>query len=154
MKTLKMFIIVVQIFVFALALKAQTFKADYEYDANGNRLKASVTYLSIKSVQLAKDEDVTLKVDAIDSTTNCKISIYPNPTQSDLYIEISGLNLSDSPNKDNYIRILDLKGQLIVSEPINSPYIPIDLSKFPDGTYVVVISIQGKDKQYKIIKTK
>jgi hypothetical protein len=150
------------LFFCVLSLNAQSFKATYTYDANGNRETATVIYLSLKSAKIDSVEQDSAKMDMkmtlkneqqLDSiSNNFSVRIFPNPTQNDILVEINGVNPSDFTNLGNSIKLLSLNGQLMLDiKPVTS-YNTIDLSQFNKGAYLLLLYINGKAKSYKIIK--
>lgn len=147
------------LFFSALSLNAQSFKATYIYDLNGNRESASVIYLSLKSAEIDSVERDSVKVDMLlnnelklDSLNNFSVRIFPNPTQRDLLIEINGVDPTEFTNQGNTMKLLRLNGQLMLNiHPITS-YNTVDLTQFTQGTYILALYINGKVKTFKIIK--
>lgn len=78
--------------------------------------------------------------------TNSELSIYPNPTQSDLFI-ISNTNEMDS------FFLLNLLGELMETKKVNSQSVHLDLSRYPNGIYYVKVLLgNGSAKTLKVIK--
>jgi hypothetical protein len=158
------------LFIYYCNVSAQAFSANYTYDLTGNRIKETVIYLSITNDQslivhldtlinkdtLTKDS-IKLPEDGwekgpVDSTSNMKITIYPNPTHGILLVEIGGVDADILNNNNNFIRVCDVKGIEILSvRPLNYKN-SIDMSAVPNGVYVIVISVNGNNKSYKVIK--
>lgn len=138
---------------------AQAFNAVYSADANGNRLTATIIYLTttLKSMQMdstTKMDSIqtTLKPATIDSLSNTRISIYPNPTHGSLQVKIDGLTIDELSNTNNAISVWNLQGkEIFFIEPIQNDN-SLDLLAVPDGIYIISIHINGNIKQYKIIK--
>lgn len=147
---------------------AQFFSAVYGYDANGNRTSASVTYLTLKSANVPIDsaemQQILSKTDTsgiavkgwerptTDSLGNMKVSIYPNPTHGNILIEIEGATSDELHKSGNSIRVFDLEGKKIhMLKPVN--YVnSLDLSVNSNGYYIISIDINGKVRDYTIIK--
>ena len=76
------------------------------------------------------------------------ISIYPNPTDGDLKIEITNLN----PDITARIEIFDINGnQVFKLEKVEAINI-LDLNEFTNGTYFMKIFIAEKFSVWKLIK--
>ncbi len=73
------------------------------------------------------------------------VSIYPNPTNSNLYINNS------AENKLN-IRVIDLNGKVIIKTSSDSNKIRLDMEIYPSGVYSVIIEFEGNSVVKKIIK--
>lgn len=114
-------------------IKAQAFQASYINDASGNRVQATIIYLTanIKSEVIPLDtiikKDTLAQVNSsnipkdgwtnatIDSSTIQTITIYPNPTHGMLLIEISGVNVEKLNSTNNSIRVWDIQGKEILT---------------------------------------
>ena len=73
------------------------------------------------------------------------VSIYPNPTKSNLYINNS------AENKLN-IRVIDLNGKVIIKTSSDSNKIRLDMEIYPSGVYSVIIEFEDSSVVKKIIK--
>lgn len=74
-----------------------------------------------------------------------KISLYPNPTDSEINIE--------SPNFElNTVKISNSLGQILHEKTRHSNNVTINLSHYLSGTYFLIINENEKTKTYKIIK--
>ena len=149
MKPICKVIILVVVLLTGTMLKGQTFKAAYIYDANGNRITANVIYLSSSPSNAAPNNENEVKVDF---STELSVKIYPNPTQGDLKIEITGGNNESLINPSNCIKVWDMVGRMIINLKSLSELNSIDLTPYCNGAYVMHITINGKTKDYKIIK--
>lgn len=138
-------------FDFKTHLCAQSFSASYTYDANGNRITAQVIYLTLKSASVG-DDALTQSDIKSDSTLNYSISLFPNPVVNEVQIELKGYTPDDFSQVNGSIEIYDTNGNLI------SKIFPIEISNsfdfapFPQGIYLVRITISGKSTIYKIVK--
>lgn len=130
---------------------AQSFSASYTYDANGNRITAQIIYLTLKSASIG-NEAMTQSDIKSDSTLNYSISLFPNPVVNEVQIEFKGYTPNDFTQVNSSIEIYDTNGNSI------SKIYPIEISNsfdfapYPQGIYLVRITISGKTNTYKIIK--
>ena len=76
------------------------------------------------------------------------IKIYPNPARD--IITISGNDFSFETNL--IVSIYDLKGHLLVQQPINSNPIQIDVSSLSAGVFIVKLSSDNLSQVFKLIK--
>lgn len=152
------------------ALKAQAFSADYTYDANGNRITATVIYLtsSLKSAVVEIDQLITKDSLTLTDTAEIpkqgwvpgitepfdglEIKLYPNPTQGMLIIEIQGATNKELSEPGNVIGAWNMQGQQIILTGPVKRYNLLDLSEKPGGEYLLKINICGRVKDYKVIK--
>lgn len=136
-------------FLTGMALKAQTFKATYEYDANGNRKSAKVIYLSQSPSGVSpKAEDELI----IDQKKNLTITLFPNPTQGELRVELAGATSEQFDNPNNAIRMWDTQGKLLFTVKSISTSNRIDLSQYGNGVYIMQLFFNGKVKDFRIVK--
>jgi hypothetical protein len=161
-KFIKLTTIGICLLLFSINILAQTFKADYVYDANGNRTTATVVYLtksttinndSINTLLTAKPDTANIPQEGwgegfTESITNIKTTLYPNPTHSSIMVAIEGkLDVNKC-----FMYLYDINSTLMASYKTIKNYNLIDLSSKPNGTYMLVVFINGKSNTYKIIK--
>jgi len=125
----------------------------YTYDAIGRRTSRNVIVLKSASYISTKDS-VGLEQAFVPGETyeenlgNQKVIIYPNPTQGQLLVEIQGYE----KETNTALYLFDLSGKLLISrKPANST-MPLDLSGYSVGTYVLKIVLGDKTSEWKIMK--
>ncbi|MBO6077393.1 MAG: T9SS type A sorting domain-containing protein [Bacteroidaceae bacterium] len=116
----------------------------YTYDAAGNR---TITQREI-IFNRQSDGDSSEQRTYQDSLSFSRITIYPNPTQGDLKIEITGTDSFDGSSMGIY----SMNGILLYHKDRLSAVNEIDITDYPDATYLFVIRINGKNSVWKIIK--
>lgn len=89
-----------------------------------------------------------LSTNLIDLNTKSQIIIYPNPTNNELTLKVDQTSFS----KRDRLQIFSIIGEQLYSSSINSQQTSVDLSKFPEGTYILMTSIDGIQKIFKILK--
>lgn len=89
-----------------------------------------------------------LSTDLIDLNTKNLTIIYPNPTNSELTLKVDQTSFS----KRDRLQLFSIIGKQLYSSSINSQQTTVDLSKFPEGTYILMTSIDGIQKTFKILK--
>lgn len=144
---LKRLILFSLLIVFATVSKSQTFSATYVYDANGNRVQASVVYLSISAPSKAINDRLMNENDVLS-----EIRVLPNPTKGNLSIEVLNISKEDLNYSTNSIKVWDIQGRVIITLSSINEINSIDLSNYPNGIYIVRLSIKDIVKNYKIIK--
>ncbi len=87
----------------------------------------------------------TLSVNSYSELEN-KISIYPNPAQSEINFKINNVNFSE---KTNY-SIIDVTGKVVATGVINDK--KVNVSRLNSGLYFVNISANGLKQTLKFIK--
>lgn len=154
-------------------IKAQAFKTSgtgYEYDANGNRTKSTVIYLTttLKAGQMGLNEVVPADSFPMIDTTNLAktgweppleepmngftFKIYPNPVHANLIIELTGNAINSKNGSANTVQVFDMQGKEVMKVTNISTYMPLNFSRLPNATYLISIKISGQVKNYKIIK--
>lgn len=161
-------IVLVNIFLIG---QSQAFKSslEYSYDANGNRVKASIIYLVKSAKEAVKDSTDTIPqiisknidTDSIpekgwepgpeDNISGSLIKLYPNPAHSIIIVEISNSDLSKN-EQSNVIQIFDLQGKMVYHKTGVTKYSAIDLSMLSNGTYILKLYLGDQLKEYKIVK--
>ena len=123
----------------------------FSYDADGNMVSRYT--FTLRSAQVEQIDEVELKTktepEEIFSVelANRQITIYPNPTQGEIYVEITSLN----PEEENFMRLFDSSGRLIETKKIESErtYLTIFGNA---GIYLFNIHLGTDISKWKIIK--
>lgn len=87
----------------------------------------------------------TLSVNSFAQVGN-KISVYPNPAQSEINFKSTNLNLTENANYS----IIDISGKLVSSGEITNK--KVNVSKLNSGLYFVTVSTKGLKQTLKFIK--
>ncbi len=77
---------------------------------------------------------------------NTSIKVSPNPAKNQ--ITISGLSAGTA----NYIELTDLNGRSLLKQKVSNTYQTLDISKYANGTYLLVYFDGNKIQQVKFIK--
>ena len=89
-----------------------------------------------------------LSTDLIELNTENEIIIYPNPANNVLTLKVEQTSFSERDR----LQLFSIIGEQLYSSSINSQQTTVDLSKFPEGTYILTTSIDGIQKTFKILK--
>ncbi|MBR4810925.1 MAG: T9SS type A sorting domain-containing protein [Bacteroidaceae bacterium] len=135
--------IIISLFLFVPTLYVHADRILYTYDAAGNR---TITQRDIPFNRQGDGESRQRTYQ--DSLSFSRITIYPNPTQGDLKIEITGTDSFDGSS----MGIFSMNGILLYHKERLSAVNEIDITDYPDATYLFVIRINGKNSVWKIIK--
>lgn len=138
---MKKTILILSLILIAACSYSQTY-IRFEYDDAGNRVVRKV--VSIRSS--GSSTDIAEEVER-DKIGEFNISIFPNPTQGNLQVHIDGLNAQNSS-----ILVYDLNGREIFSVNELKSENLIDITRQPSGTYIMIINIDDKRSQWKIMK--
>jgi hypothetical protein len=116
----------------------------FSYDAAGNRQQRTIVWKSsevnIDSIHAVKP--ITEYLDEM------KITIYPNPTQGQLSVEITNMPQDASGE----ITIHNLEGKQMQNLKTLESANKFDLSFYPMGIYVLRIKVGQKVSEWKIVK--
>jgi hypothetical protein len=131
-----------------LFLTFKTFAQNYEYsyDNNGNRITRQIVQL--KNMQANNNKTDSTPAIQQDKLGEMVINVLPNPTQGKLMVNIS--NLPDAPKGS--ITIWDLQGKKINEQDAILASNVVDLYAQARGSFIMVIIINGKRSEWKIIK--
>ncbi len=116
----------------------------FEYDDAGNRTDRLISIASTKSAYVA---DVETEVFS-ETLEELNFKMYPNPTKGELTVEIE--NLTGETNAS--ISIYDLQGRQIYNNSNASATNAIDLSNHSPGTYIMILKVANKTREWKIVK--
>ncbi len=83
-----------------------------------------------------------------DLTIDNQAIVYPNPTNSELILKVNQ-NLFTEQDR---VQLFSSIGKQLYSSTINSQETLIDLSNYSKGLYILITSINGKAKTFKIVK--
>jgi len=89
-----------------------------------------------------------LSTDLIELNADNEIIIYPNPTNNVLTLKVDQTSFSERDR----LQLFSVIGEQLYSSNINSQQTTVDLSKIPEGTYILITSIDGIQKSFKILK--
>lgn len=143
----KAMLTLVAISILFCASPAQTIKATYTYDANGNRVSATLIYLTQNNPSPKIEEEIE-----VEQGEFFEIKIYPNPTNGCIQLDISGATSEQLALQTNAIKVWDINGRLVIEEKRPSYTNTIDLSSFGNGMYILKLFLKDKVKDFTIIK--
>lgn len=140
---------IIALLLLANCIKAQSYQAEYSYDAKGNRILTNVVYLS----QLIKQEPLQDQFDVNpDIELSVTVKIYPNPTKGNLLVEIESSSFEEVAYPPSGIVLFDMKGKKLWETKSITELNTVDLSAYPNGVYILQLQLAGKHKAYKVIK--
>ncbi|MEN8247523.1 MAG: serine hydrolase [Bacteroidota bacterium] len=124
--------------------ETQTLSIEYgeEFILGNQILTETGTYTKVFESIHGCDSTVTVNLSvimALDDLTKEEISVYPNPFDNQLTIEI------DRSHKIKRLVIVDLSGKVFLDKRLDSAYdITIDTNNIPCGMYVLMIETENK----------
>jgi hypothetical protein len=122
----------------------------YKYDAGGKRALRYIVLDATKSAKVdsTKNNQSANEQKFEETIEDSKITIYPNPTQGELKIDISGFDFTNGSS----VNIYNAKGALMDTKTklINSNQ--MDLSGYAPGIYLLKIKLGDKVSEWKVFK--
>lgn len=117
-----------------------------EYDDAGNRTLRKVIVLNSSSQDdgSARQTDSTQTI----SYSDDMVSIYPNPTRYYVNLEFSEMDIDETIS----FQLHDEQGRFVMEKTVNQHITKVDLSKEPNGVYLLSIQRRGKLSQWQIVK--
>ena len=136
-------------FFLLLPLFADAFASDrivYSYDESGNRVDAErIIVYTRGSNNNSRSAHARMYMDSL---SLARITIYPNPTEGDLKIEITGVTDLTSSS----LTICDMKGKVLHQIQELSESNELDITDYADGIYLLIIRIKEESTTWRIIK--
>ena len=117
----------------------------YAYDNAGNRISRKVVPLNSNPSHVKKSDESTPVVDQLGER---KITVYPNPTQGALAIEITG---GDTKDEIRFI-LFSAQGTQLQNLKVTATITPVNMSSYPVGWYILRVQAGEKITEFKIIK--
>lgn len=141
----------------AVVLKSQN-SVNYQYDANGNRIKRAFIGMRISPTLPGKDSTAkdSTKIIEDNRATAIKhgVSIYPNPTKDAVCISINkaGENSAET-NKKTVIHLMSNAGTTVAQQKYAGEVNTFNLNNQPAGEYYIrIIFNEAESVTYKIVK--
>lgn len=134
-------IVLILILFSALPITAQSFS--YAYDVSGNRIHREM--VELKSMTNYSDTSTEAVVSKLEEM---QISIFPNPTQGVLRIEITNL----PEGSDGSLTIWNLGGQEVLHLFSISSSMLADMSGLPTGNYLMQLKVGTENKEWTVVK--
>lgn len=125
---------------------------EYDYDLAGNMIVRSVITLRSNAYENTDDEQEEQEKNQEDNNEEAYIGestiiLYPNPTKGNLKIEVQNL----PQNSAIGVAVYSSQGQIVLHQEFSGQLHEIDISAQPKGIYFMHITIEGKQKVWKII---
>jgi len=131
-------------FLFAQKANGQTYCGlTYYYDAGGNRIQRIVT-----SDCSGGDDRMLMVTDSTTTNTNQQLTeaLYPNPTGGTVSV------VFNNPVSEAQVAIIDYLGRQLYIATVSGTNIPLDLSHYNDGVYMIVVRTGGNSYESKVVK--
>lgn len=119
----------------------------YSYDASGNRTGSQREIVYTRGASNSKSA-LQKPEKYLDSLSLARIAIYPNPTEGELRIDITGIE----DFTDTELTVRSLNGSVLEHiQPLDVTN-EMDLTNYADGIYLVIIKLKDQSTTWKIIK--
>lgn len=145
----KTIIITLLLLLISASSIAQNARVYFAYDANGNRIVRSLTVRNME--ENSKSIDTLKSFEQWNKTKDCfgqaSLTLYPNPTQSTLTIELQGMGTHMVTAK-----IVSAIGIVVKQTVFIEGTHVFDLSGLPSGIYLLQLSTPNESQTWKIIK--
>jgi hypothetical protein len=145
MKLIKLILV---ISAFSSTIKAQ--KVGYNHDAHGNRTQRKLVVSSTSNNKMQqKDSTSTFDETTMKLAMEYGVSVFPNPTQSNITITANKISADSNANAILY----DNSGKILKTFSNISSTEQVSLANYQAGIYYLSIIVNNQDKLfYKIIK--
>jgi len=131
--------------LFSIAGMSQNM-VSYAYDNAGNRISRKIVALNSNPSHIKNDSVAPAPV--VDLLGERKITVYPNPTQGMLGVEITG-----GDDKDQLqISLYNADGKQLQNRQVESGTNPVNMNAYPSGWYILRVQAGEKRMEFKIIK--
>ncbi len=120
----------------------------FDYDEAGNCILKYKT-VTMQNIKPNTPDTTFVSPDSLDDIIGgIQVQILPNPTKGLLQVEIQ----TALPDLIISYALMDMQGILLQGENSTNHVIPVDMSRFPTGTYLLMLTVNGKTGTYKIIR--
>ncbi|MBN2776873.1 MAG: T9SS type A sorting domain-containing protein [Bacteroidales bacterium] len=103
------------------------------------------TYIGESHVLTNGFQQSEILINLVNNDSELSFVVYPNPVKNTVY-------LKQWDNSFYQYQIYDSSGKLIVDESSREQIMTVNLSEYKNAMYYLIISKEGKNKIYKIIK--
>ena len=145
-------LVLLVILSFNLFSYSQNKTIHFSYDDNGNRIKRWVEVLKMMETDSTSNwiiQDTILKKKSFnrDLTPDETISVYPNPSEGFLTLEIKEI----LPGACANVRLFTLSGQEMLQQNACNSLNTIDVTSLAPGSYILVVHSGTRTSKWKII---
>lgn len=110
-------------------------------------LEDGVTYYATQTTATCESDYFAVTVSSVserDEFKFGKLSVYPNPSKDVITVAYS--------SAISKVSVVNLLGQTVIEQKVNTDTVQIDLSTIAAGTYILQVSAEGSLKSVKVIK--
>jgi hypothetical protein len=148
LKLLFILIVMLHISIVSMSNAQNTTSVRFSYDMAGNRLTRTV-HLPPNNIKKHTGNTETNDSIAVQSSLgDYVITVFPNPTKGALTIEVKGGNMDEKVNTLIFLS----NGRQLQSIQAKVGIIPVDMTKYTSGWYILRICIGSETADFKVIK--
>ena len=137
-------LIVISFFLFLSTVSIHADRILYTYDASGNRTYSQKEVLFRGDGQIQEQDTMPRRHDL----GLRRITIYPNPTEGRLRVEITGDGELDGAS----IAIYGATGSIVYYDNEVEAVNNIDITPCTNGIYLLIIRVDGETSSWKLVK--
>lgn len=148
----KSILFILSMFSLCICLAQDPYVREFDHDNSGNRVLRTLT---IPSRSTGKSGEAAAEAVEKDSAARFEDKIgeftliaYPNPTTGALTVDVGNY---EKLTRGQLI-LYSATGRLLREFPMDSPTVSIDISSYSPGTYILTLRMDGRMKDWKIIK--
>lgn len=117
----------------------------FAYDEAGNRVKREIVISKQKArTKVSTPDEKKVYSDMLDDV---EVKVYPNPTKGNFKVGVSQADLPFT------VKVFSSAGHVVGTYKSSNGYVDVDITNQSNGLYVLIISMNGKESTWKIIKT-
>ena len=132
------------IFVLSTTFYATGQNVSFDYDADGNMTSRYTVTLRSEQQEDATPQTPEGTTVSLDNRT---ITVYPNPTRGEIFVDISPYD----PKEESFLQVYDLSGRLMETRSITSERTRVELRGIA-GVYLINIHLGATVSNWRIIK--
>lgn len=121
---------------------------EYIYDNAGNRVLRQIYVMRPATAQKSAVAETPAPLE--DKSGAFEFVLFPNPARDVLNISVNELFLEEE-NKE--VTLWDMSGKILAKQPVQDRVTQLDFSSYTPGSYVVRMTVKGKQiREWKIIR--
>jgi len=130
----------------------------YAYDDSGNRISRTIVMDEKMADLPLSSPDSTFTKSAVNGESHLTkfqakvggqtINIFPNPSTGQFTIKIEGWDNKTTVS----IKLSTMIGKSLIEKTLSDPVTEINIQEQPQGTYLLVIVVNGQKETWKVVK--
>ena len=120
----------------------------FSYDMDGNRITREILFSKMGENGRSMETEDKMLPSATDFFNEIEISLFPNPTSDQFYIEIKG----EEPHEQVRALLMHVSGTVIEDRILENALASFDLSRLASGMYILKLDMGDETRVWKVIK--